>query len=129
MQLDVHEFHKKFDITVNTTPTVISIEEAILARALIFEEAIEVDQALESQDLAGIAKECADLIYVTVGLCVRLGIDLTPVWKAVHETNMTKVAAGKKKIAKVKKPDGWKPPDIQAILEKQGLDSDRPQEE
>lgn len=58
-----------------------------------------------------LCSELVDLIYVTVGTFVELGIDPQPVWAAIHAANMQKEAApdfGGKAV----KPDGWQKPKV-----------------
>lgn len=57
-----------------------------------------------------LAQELVDLIYVTVGTFVELGIDPQPVWAAVHAANMQKEPSpdGGKAV----KPAGWQKPRI-----------------
>lgn len=66
-------------------------------------------QATELQQ--ELCAELVDLIYVTVGSFVELGIDPQPVWAAIHAANMQKEAApdfGGKAV----KPDGWQKPKV-----------------
>jgi predicted HAD superfamily Cof-like phosphohydrolase len=72
-------------------------------------------------DLVGIADGIADSVYVLVGTALEYGIPLDRVWGAVHSANMAKVDPVTGKVrkrfdGKVLKPDGWKRPDIAAIL-------------
>lgn len=83
---------------------------------LIEEEASEVLQALEERNLAHIARELADLLYVTYGTAVSLGIDIRPVFEAVHRANMAKVGGAVREDGKILKPPGWQPPNVEAII-------------
>ena len=69
-----------------------------------------------------IAKEICDVIYVAVGIACMYGIDLEPVWAAVHESNMAKGPQSEPCDGKVPKPDGWQAPDIESILCNQETD-------
>lgn len=71
--------------------------------SLIDEEYDELIQALQWGDLAFIAKECADLVYVVVGTCVALGIPFDAVFDAVHASNMSKLDEDGNAI---RRPDG-----------------------
>jgi predicted HAD superfamily Cof-like phosphohydrolase len=57
-----------------------------------------------------------DLLYVTYGAAVAMGIDLDPFWEAVHASNQAKVSGPIREDGKRMKPEGWKPPDIASIL-------------
>lgn len=73
--------------------------------------------------LAEVAKEMADLIIVVLGRAVSLGIDLDGVFKAVHASNMTKIAPDGKVLrnadGKVLKGPNYVPPNIERELENQ----------
>ena len=51
---------------------------------------------------------------------MSLGVDLEPIWKEVHKTNMAKIPGNSRKDGKVLKPEGWVSPDIKASLREQG---------
>ncbi|MGW0064784.1 pyrophosphohydrolase domain-containing protein [Streptosporangium sandarakinum] len=99
----------------------LSAEERVAALklrlALITEEFEEVKAELEAgiaQDgnLAHLAKELADLLYVTYGTADLLDIPLDDVFDLVHANNMTKVdpETGKvkrRKDGKIEPPDGF----------------------
>jgi predicted HAD superfamily Cof-like phosphohydrolase len=61
-----------------------------------------------------------DIDYVVEGLRVRLGVDSTPVWQVVHQANLAKRDGPVNEHGKKLKPEGWKPPDIEGELLKQG---------
>ncbi len=94
-------------------------------RKLINEEFNEVCKAMRELEYANwhyrgwppsqvvaqreVVAELVDLLYVTVGTFVELGIDPQPVWKAIHDANMEKMpdpSGGDKSV----KPKGWKKP-------------------
>ncbi len=94
-------------------------------RKLINEEFNEVCKAMRELEYANwyyrgwppsqvaaqreVVAELVDLLYVTVGTFVELGIDPQPVWKAIHDANMKKMPdpnGGDKAV----KPKGWKKP-------------------
>lgn len=83
-------------------------------------EARELREAMLKGDLAGIAQELADCLYVLWGTALTYGLgDVMPeVFRAVHEANMAKevrrdAVPGDRKL--VKGP-GWEPADVAAIL-------------
>jgi len=91
-----------------------------LRARLIAEEANEANGELARGGLAAIAKELADLAYVTYGAAVSLGIDLDAAIRAVHASNMAKLGADGRPIlradGKVLKPEGWQAPDVSGAL-------------
>jgi predicted HAD superfamily Cof-like phosphohydrolase len=90
---------------------------------LLQEELDEVIAAMAEGDVAHVAKELADLLYVTYGAALEWGIDLRSVMDAVHESNMAKIGPdGKVALrsdGKVIKPPDWEQPDIAAVLANQ----------
>jgi predicted HAD superfamily Cof-like phosphohydrolase len=66
------------------------------------------------------ADALTDLMVVTVGMGLELGMPLDRLWDEVHRSNMAKVGPDGKvtyrEDGKVLKPEGWTPPDIKAAL-------------
>lgn len=90
---------------------------------LLREEFTEYLEAEETDDLVEIADALADLTYIVAGTALKYGIPLDEVFREVHETNMAKFPGGIADVradGKVMKPEGWKPPDIAALLERRG---------
>jgi predicted HAD superfamily Cof-like phosphohydrolase len=133
-QKDVEEFHRMSGrSTINSR-----MDGLPLRNSLIQEEAKEVDMAVrdieateDSHDIVWLSrmderraeyvKELVDLLYVTIGGFVELGVDAEAVWNAVHASNMSKVDGTlgpiqRRSDGKVIKPLGWKAPDIAALL-------------
>jgi predicted HAD superfamily Cof-like phosphohydrolase len=69
------------------------------------------------RDLTAIADALGDLEYVVKGTAVSYGIDMEPVFKEVHESNMSKL--GRRTDGKVLKGGDFRQPDIRRILEAQ----------
>lgn len=112
----VTEFHRRFDILIGTTPAVPDDETRSLRVRLILEEFNELREALAQKDLPSVAKELADLLYVVYGTAVSCGIDMEPVFREVHRSNMSKVGGHKRADGKWVKPPGYSPASIQPIL-------------
>lgn len=68
----------------------------------------ELIPALEAGDMVETADACVDIIYVTLGLLVEMGIDVQPLFDEVQRSNMSKFdpATGKAIIAGPNDPDG-----------------------
>lgn len=68
-----------------------------------------------------VADALVDMMVLIVGTGLELGIPLDRVWDEIHRTNMAKVGTDgsvrRRADGKVLKPDGWKKPDIAAMLE------------
>jgi len=120
--LAVRAFHEAFGVAAADRPTVPTEAVRALRARLLREELDETLEALEGDDLARIASELSDLIYVAYGTAVSLGIDIRPVFEAVHAANMRKQGGGTRADGKVLKPPGWQPADVAAILNAQTAD-------
>lgn len=134
----VAEFHR---LTGHPAPTIATLEgfRAKLRADLILEEALEFCVAAgfvighyEDPDDNGKVKlelvqhglpnwpemidALCDLAYVTFGAAVEMGVDLAPFFLEVHRTNLAKKGGGTRADGKGLKPEGWKPPQIAAML-------------
>jgi predicted HAD superfamily Cof-like phosphohydrolase len=119
-QAMVKAFHRTFDIAANPVPTVIDGRTRELRVKLIQEEFDELKEALAAEDLSSIAKEMADLLYVVYGTAVSYGIDMDPVFREVHRSNMSKVGGYKREDGKWVKPATYSPALIDPIMAAQG---------
>jgi predicted HAD superfamily Cof-like phosphohydrolase len=118
-QTMVEEFHRAFDILVQLSPTVVDERTRELRLKLIQEEFEELREALTQGDLESISKEIADLLYVVYGTAVSYGIDMDPVFREVHRSNMSKVGGYKREDGKWVKPATYSPACIEPILAEQ----------
>jgi predicted HAD superfamily Cof-like phosphohydrolase len=123
-QLLVEEFHLTFDLPTRGCPTWLPPKEADLRIALIEEEFRELQIALRTKDLVGIADGLCDLLYVVYGTAVQCGMDLEPLFAEVHRSNMSKVGGYKDGRGKWIKPSTYSSPKL-AILLKDQIDKDR----
>lgn len=115
----VEEFHRKFDILVQAGPMAASEETKRLRIRLIQEEFDELKESMAAGDLAALAKEMADLLYVVYGTAVSYGIDMEPVFREVHRSNLSKVGGYKREDGKWVKPPTYSPANIAPIIEVQ----------
>jgi len=115
----VAEFHETFDIAVGTAPRVPDEATRSLRVRLIQEEFDELQEALGRRDVATVAKELADLLYVVYGTAVSCGIDMGPVFREVHRSNMSKIGGHKRADGKWVKPPTYSPARIEPILDSQ----------
>jgi predicted HAD superfamily Cof-like phosphohydrolase len=118
-QAMVEAFHRMFEIVVQQTPALVDDRTRALRERLIHEEFEELKEAMAKDDLVGIAKEMADLLYVVYGTAVSYGIDMEPVFREVHRSNMTKVGGYKREDGKWVKPATYSPATIEPILAEQ----------
>ena len=115
---DVIDFHRAIDAMhhIGTTPAIPSVSMLVLKWDLVTEEFKELGEAVELNDIVGVADACADLIYVVIGLALAYGVDLRPVWREVQRSNMAKLGGPKRADGKQEKPADWVPPDIASVL-------------
>jgi predicted HAD superfamily Cof-like phosphohydrolase len=126
-QFLVREFHEAFALPAPERPTLDGFPGDLRVR-LIEEEAEEFRQAVARGDLVEMVDALCDLLYVTYGAAVSLGVDLEPFFAEVHRSNMAKRGAAKRADGKQLKPEGWEPPriaDLLARLYQEGLERRR----
>ena len=121
----VERFHQLFAIAVQHEPGLIDDRTRVLRERLIQEEFDELKQAMAQEELPAIAKELADLLYVVYGTAVSYGIDMAPVFREVHRSNMSKVGGYKREDGKWVKPPSYSPAAIEPILADQRSESER----
>ena len=84
------------------------------------EENQELVAALKGNDLADIAQELADVVYVAYGTADALGIPLDKVIAEVHEANMSKLGpdgnAVYSEFGKLLKGPHYRKPDVAKVL-------------
>lgn len=118
----VREFHRKFRVL----PFIELDSEQERSRLreqrirLITEEADEVAEALADGNLNDLAKELADLLYVTYGTAELFDIPLPKVFNEVHRSNLSKLGEDGKPIyredGKVLKGPGYEPANVEGVL-------------
>lgn len=120
----VREFKTKMGMVVDEYPP--GMDTVELNFSLIEEELEELTEEFFGKqkgevalDKRQIAKELADLLYVTYGFAVALGIDIDRAFKEVHESNMSKLGADGKPVyredGKVMKGPNYTPPQLNWI--------------
>jgi len=115
-QAMVEEFHRKFEIAVQTAPAEVSEDTKRLRVRLIQEEFDELKESMAAGDLPAVAKEMADLLYVVYGTAVSYGIDMDPVFREVHRSNLSKVGGYKRADGKWVKPPTYSSARVEPIL-------------
>lgn len=77
-----------------------------------------IDECVDPQtDLVEVADGLCDLIYVSLGCAVEMGLPIEELFAEVHRSNMLKVGASKRADGKTMKPEGWQPPYLGKILD------------
>jgi predicted HAD superfamily Cof-like phosphohydrolase len=116
-QAAVRAFHQVMigDAAAPETPALMSEYNGELRCDLIEEESREFRAAWEARDRVGMIDALCDLVYVTLGAAVQLGVDLEPFFSEVHAANMKKTGGSIREDGKQLKPEGWMPPDIAGV--------------
>ena len=117
----VKEFHQKYDAPVQHTPRQIDVKDRLRRARLICSEAAEFLEAADRDDFVEMVDALADILVVTYGAAVEMGVDLEPVFAEVHRSNMSK-NGGKDAGGKILKGPGFTPPDITRELVKLGYE-------
>lgn len=147
IRYQVHEFHEKFGYPVRDRVTELTTEELQFRLRLVMEEAMEALSACDppissfhadwkaacdaiARLIAGLQVKnvyvpllvdaLGDLDYVVEGTRLYLGVNGAEVAAEIHRANMAKDLVMRDGIGKPVKPKGWKPPDIEGVLKKQG---------
>lgn len=114
------EFHRRFSVEVNAED---DYKLRDLRSSLQMEEAMELDEELMMEpgsNMEKVAKELADLVYVSYGTALSLGIDLDKAIALVHESNMSKLGPNGKPVlrkdGKVLKGPNYFEPDMRPAV-------------
>ncbi len=116
----VGKFHQAFDIPVSKKCQLPDQVSRDLRKRLLHEEYMEYLAGEEAHDMEEIADGLADMAYIICGTALTYGIPLEQVFDVVQRSNMKKLwPDGKSRVqesGKVRKPEGWEPPDIAKVL-------------
>ncbi|MGD8452657.1 MAG: nucleoside triphosphate pyrophosphohydrolase family protein [Phycisphaerae bacterium] len=115
----VKAFHEKYDAPSRTVPTLISPKDCLRRARLIVGEAAEFVEHADKGDIVEMVDALADILVVTYGTAVEMGVDLEPVFAEVQRSNMSK-NGGMDAGGKILKGPGFSPPNILGELTKQG---------
>ncbi len=141
---DVRAFHQKFGLLMAGVPRQLTQRKLIERIQFLQEELNEFIEAagliknLEGnyeespfmgQNLAGQADALVDLVYVALGTAAMLGLPWDELWADVQRANMAKVRGVTHRGHKVdvKKPEGWRGPLTNVILNEAGYDASAPE--
>lgn len=119
----VAEFHDKFGIKYNLTPTLGKEEmEYELRHRLMQEENNEYLEAVKNDDLVEVADALGDMLYILCGTILKHGMQdvISEVFEEIQRSNLSKLGADGKPIyrkdGKVLKGENYFRPDIAKIL-------------
>ena len=116
----VGDFMTAFGQNVQMKPKLVNHETSTLRYSLIAEELDEFGEAVEKNDLVGIADALTDLLYVVYGAGHAYGINLDKCFKEVHASNMSKLGPDGKPIyredGKVLKGPDYREPNLEKFV-------------
>lgn len=114
------EFMKAFNQDVYNYPSVRDEKTRNLRYELIREELEEFREAINAEDLVGMADALTDLLYVVYGAGHAFGVNLDECYAEVHRSNMSKLGEDGKPIhredGKVLKGPNYSPPELTKII-------------
>ncbi len=135
-------FHRAMDVPVREVPTIPPDGEVRLRLRLIAEEFVEtlrgalyapkdldtlqvelnelVSKAEIDVEMTDFVDGLGDMDYVIEGTRLAFGIDGEPIEAEIHRANMAKLGGPRRADGKRLKPIGWKPPNIEGVLNRQG---------
>jgi len=119
----VGDFHTVFDQKDGNKPRLINTNEGKLRYSLLAEENNEYLEAVEANDLVGIADALGDQLYIIYGTILKHGLQhkIEEVFKEIHRSNMSKLGANGKPIyredGKILKGPSYFRPNIKSIIE------------
>ncbi len=126
----VRAFHAAINSALPERPQLPSALALSLRLTLLREEMQEVEAEFAHlgaelptasvRDLAPLAHELADLLYVTYGALGALGVDADSVFAEIHRANLTKAAGPRRADGKQLKPEGWQKADVLGVMLGQG---------
>lgn len=127
---DVAALHTKFRLPLAKSsggfrrPALLRDAEFRYRLAFLHEELLEFQSDHLRGDLAGAADALVDLVHVVLGTAHYMGLPFDALWTEVQRSNMEKVlrtmedpihARGTQEV--LVKPQGWRPPNIERILD------------
>lgn len=116
----VGDFMTAFGQNVQMKPKLVDHDTSTLRYSLIAEELDEFGEAVEKDDLVGIADALTDLLYVVYGAGHAYGINLDKCFKEVHSSNMSKLGPDGTPIyredGKVLKGPDYREPNLEKFI-------------
>tara|TARA_R110000787_G_scaffold68607_1_gene153340 strand:- start:159 stop:593 length:435 start_codon:yes stop_codon:yes gene_type:complete len=115
---DIAIMHSKFGVygAVSKMTPEMKREFLALRWASIYEEVVELDEAIDQKDPEEIVDALIDIMVFTLGTLDVFNVDAAQAWKQVLKANMAKnvgVKEGRPNpfgLPDLVKPEGWQPP-------------------
>ncbi len=112
----VTEFHRAFSIPIEHVPCVPDEATRALRMHLLQQEYDALHKAFAQQDIAVVAQALAELLYVAYGTAIACGLDMAPIFREIHRSNMTKVGVRQRADGTWLRPAGYSPPRLEPLL-------------
>lgn len=114
----VYNWLRSFEVPLDTEPTEADLK---WMRRLIIEEAAEACDELTTllhgaTDPRPVAKELADTIWVCLVAMHKLGLPVRAIFKAIYDSNMTKLPVTKDAGGKIQKGPNYKPANLDFLV-------------
>ena len=116
MASQVNKFQNKV-LDLPCAPGLLPIDRQEFRVAHVREELDEICAAYDQKDWAEVADGAIDVIYILLGMLLEMGAWPPEMFDRVNEANMQKMRGMTRRGAAYDavKPEGWEPPDIDAI--------------
>lgn len=108
-------------LEVPTKPTRPTFNVLNLCIKLMRSELQELEDSLYLDPLEDIAKELSDVLYVVLYTANSCGIDIEPIFNAVHESNLTKKPPTFDEDGKLLKGPNYIKPNLAPLIREQLL--------
>jgi len=115
------EDQKKFMSACDQTVESFNLKQYDMYTSLVTEEYQELMKAISDRNLVEQVDALVDILVVSMGSLISLGINPQEVWDEVMSTNFAKIddetgKVRKREDGKVLKPQGWTPPEITRFI-------------
>ena len=119
----IKDFHWIFNVPRGDKPQLLLPGDSIRRLTLISSEVGELGNAVRQQDLVEIADALGDLLYVTFGMAVEMGLPMDKIFTEIHRSNMSKAnkdgTVTKDAGGKVLKSSEFKPVNLTWLLKEE----------
>ena len=120
VEMQVRQFNTTYNKPLPLAPRLPTEPEATLMHSLILEELMELNEAIDNNDIKEVADALGDLIYVTAQQAVSIGIPVDAILREIQRSNLSKLGDNGKPVyredGKVLKGPNFSEPDIMAVL-------------
>lgn len=112
----VAEFHRAFSIPIEPMPRIPDEVTCGLRMRLVQQEYDALKKAFAQQDIAVVAQALAKLLYAVYGTAIACGLDMAPIFREIHRSNMTRVGVQQSADGTWVRPVGYSPPRLEPLL-------------